>query len=164
MALFGIIASQLHFSSGHSFYASRHKSPYYKRWDVIHKKTPVPCRLLPYLYATPILLFNLLHFKVTKIATCCTAACVSLWKKSPQSELDMQRETVTSRQKQTEKTQTTVSMLVKIMLFNVVAINLFYHTVVFQNFIRINNFSTLREIIKKWCPLGGITIIVFNLL
>lgn len=47
------------------------------------QKAPAPCRLLPYLYATPILLFNLLDFKVTKIATCRTAACVSLWKKSP---------------------------------------------------------------------------------
>lgn len=38
LALFSIIASELHISSIHSFYASRHKSPNYKRWDAVHKK------------------------------------------------------------------------------------------------------------------------------
>lgn len=41
-----------------------------------------PVLLPPYLYASPILLFNHLHFKVTKIATCRTGACDSV-KKGP---------------------------------------------------------------------------------
>lgn len=85
------------------------------------KKTPVPLRLLPYLYATPILLFNLMHFKVTKIATCSTAACVRLVKKDPTKWIGHAEG---DSDKQTEKTQTTVSGLRKIMAFNVVAINL----------------------------------------
>lgn len=91
------------------------------RCDLKKKKTPVPLRLLPYLYATPILLFNLMHFKVTKIATCSTAACVRLVKKDPTKWIGHAEG---DSDKQTEKTQTTVSGLRKIMAFNVVAINL----------------------------------------
>ncbi len=91
---------------------------------ITSQSTPAPCRVLPYLHATPILFFNLMRFKVTKIATCCRAAC-----EKRAGEMNW---TCRGRQRQADKvrqreTQTIASVLVTIMSLNVVGTYLLYH-------------------------------------